>query len=61
MKNYLRNKHFRKLENRNFEGLKQGIKAFWQTLTPKVCRKYIRHIHKIMPIVIQNKGDATGH
>ena len=41
MKNYLQNVHFRKLENRNFDGLKRGIKTFWKTLTPKVCSKYI--------------------
>ena len=61
MKNYLRNVHFRKIDNRNFNGLKAGIKTFWKTLTPKVCSKYINHIKKVMPIVIQKKGDASGH
>lgn len=61
MKNYLRNVHFRKVENRNLDGLKNGIKAFWKTLTPSVCRKYINHIHKVIPIIIENKGDASGY
>jgi len=61
LKNYLRTVHFRKLENRNFEGLKKGIKDFWKTLTPAVCCKYINHIKKVLPIVIQKKGDASGH
>ena len=61
MKNFLRDVHFRKPENRNLAGLKDGIKKFWKTLTPKICRKYINHIHKVMPIVIQNRGEASGH
>ena len=61
MKNYLRNTHFRKIENRNFAGLKTGIKTFWKTLTPTVCSKYINHIKKVMPIAIHKKGDASGH
>ena len=61
MKNFLRDVHFRKPENRNLAGLKDGIKKFWKTLTPKICRKYMKHIHKVMPIVIQNRGEASGH
>jgi len=51
----LTNCALRKLENRSFDGLKNYIKIFW---TIKVCHKYIR---KVIPIVITNKGDATGH
>ena len=61
MKNYLRNVHFRRIENRNLDGLKNGIKAFWKTLTPSVCCKYINHIHKVIPIVVERKGDASGY
>ena len=61
MKNFLRNVHFRKLENRNLVGLKEGIKKFWKSLTPKTCQKYINHINKVIPIVIQNRGEASGH
>ena len=61
MKNYLRNIHFRNPENRNLSGLKSGIKAFWKTLTPRICRKYINHIKKVIPIVIQRNGEASGH
>ena len=60
MKNYLRDVHFRNPENRNLNGLKAGIKAFWKTLTPKVCSKYINHIKKVIPIIIQREGDASG-
>lgn len=61
MKTFLRNVHFRRIENRNLEGLKTGISTFWKTLTPKVCRKYINHIKKVMPIVVKKKGNASGH
>ena len=61
MKNFLRDVYFRKLENRNLVGLKAGIKKFWKTLTPKLCRRYINHIFKVMPIIIQHRGEASGH
>ena len=61
MKSFLRNVHFHKQENCNLVGLKEGIKKFWKTLTPSVCRKYIEHINKVIPIVIKNRGEASGH
>ena len=61
MKNYLRNTHFRKIENKNFAGLKAGIKTFWKTLTTTVCSKYINHIKKVMPFVVHKKGEVSGH
>ena len=61
MKNYLQNIHFRIIENRNLQGLKNSITTFWKTLSPKVCCEYINHIKKVMPIVIKKKGDASGH
>ena len=41
LKVYLRNKHFRKDRPRNFSSLKEGIKAFWKSLTPEICTRYI--------------------
>lgn len=61
MKNYLRNVYFRCQENRSLAGLKTGIKNFWKTLKPKTCRKYINHIRKVIPIIIEREGDASGH
>ena len=40
MKNFLRNKH----KPKNMLELKEGIKLFWQMMTPKVCSKYIDHL-----------------
>ena len=37
----------------NLETLDAGIRAFWKTVTPDVCRKYIGHIQKVMPKVVE--------
>ena len=34
---------------RNLETLIVGIKQFWKSMTPDVCRKYIGHLQKVMP------------
>ncbi|KAK3108476.1 hypothetical protein FSP39_015728 [Pinctada imbricata] len=36
-----------------------GIVQFWKSLTPEKCRKYIDHIHRVIPAVILASGDAT--
>ena len=41
--------------------LKEGIKLFWQMMTPKVCSKYIDHLQKVMPDVIKVDGAPSGH
>ena len=38
-----------------------GIEGFWNTVTPNKCRKYIRHIYKVIPRVIELKDDASGY
>ena len=45
LKQYLRNHS----KPKNLEELKTGIKQFWLTLTPEVCRKYISHLKKVTP------------
>lgn len=57
MKTFLRTEY----KPRNLEMLKDGIRAFWKTLTPEVCRKYIQHIHKVIPKVIEMEGAASGY
>jgi hypothetical protein len=42
--------------------LVEGIKNFWvTTMTPKLCKKYISHLRKVWPQVIQQNGAATGY
>jgi len=57
MKQYLRN-HFKP---KNFSELKEGIQQFWQTLTPEVCSRYIRHLHRVMPKVVEVDGNPSGY
>ena len=38
-----------------------GIKQFWNTVDSKKCTKYIRHLQKVIPKVIEVKGEPTGY
>lgn len=46
---------------RTAEELAEGIKAFWATVTPALCRRYIRHQHKVLPVVVEREGAASGY
>ena len=37
----------------NLSELKQGIKAFWESLTPEICSRYIGHLKKIISKVVE--------
>ncbi len=36
-----------------------NIKNFWRGLTPARCTNYIRHLHSVIPKVIENNGAST--
>ena len=57
MKQYLRT-HYKP---RNLNELKEGIQKFCQSLTPDVCQRYIGHLQKVIPKVIQVQGDLSGY
>ena len=57
LKEYIR----REVKPKNKDELIRGIKAFWRTVTPSVCAKYIGHLKKVIPKAIELKGDATGY
>ena len=57
MKTYLGDKH----KPKNLEQLKEGIRTYWKKPTPEVCRRYIDHLQKVMPVVIQEQGAPSGH
>ena len=57
LKYYLRHQY----KPTNLEGVISGVKAFWSTLTPEICRKYIGHLHKVMPKVVELEGAASGY
>ena len=57
LKQYLRTSH----KPTNLDELMKGIQEFWHSLTPDVCRKYIRHLHTIIPKVIAVDGNPSGY
>jgi len=57
MKQYLRT-HYKP---KNLDELKAGIERFWLTLTPQVCQKYISHLRKVIPKVIEVAGAPSGY
>jgi len=38
-----------------------GILAFWETMDEQKCQKYIGHLKKVIPKVIELNGNATGY
>lgn len=57
LKQYLCNTY----KPRNLQELKNGIKQFWGTLTPEICQRYISHLDKVMPVVVQKEGNPSGY
>lgn len=57
MKQFLRTTY----KPRDLESLKEGIQQFWNNLTPDVCRKYINHLNKVVPKVIEVQGEPSGY
>ena len=56
-------KHFLRVvvKPMNKDKLVAGIKAFWDTVTPEKCTKYINHLHKMHPAVVECQGRASGY
>ena len=54
--------HLRKrVRPRNKEELVNGIKRFWASaVTIESCTRYINHMHKVIPKVIEVNGHASG-
>ena len=42
------------------QDLEDGLHQFWSALTPEKCSRYINHIHKVMPKVLECEGGPTG-
>ena len=57
LKEYIR----REVKPRRQEELVNGIKEFWETVDVPKCQKYIGHLRKVIPKVIELKGAATGY
>ncbi len=57
MKEYLR----REVKPKNKQQLIGGIKEFWSTVDTAKCCRYIEHIQKVIPKVIDCQGSASGY
>ena len=57
LKEYLR----RVVKPRTKDQLISGIHEFWETVTIEKCRKYVGHLKKVVPKVIEMNGGPTGY
>ena len=57
LKYYLRYQY----KPRDLQSLIGGILCFWNSLTPKICKRYTRHFHKVILKVIDIEGAASGY
>ena len=57
LKQYLRNTY----KPKNLQELKDGIQHFWNTLTPEVCTRYVNHLQKVIPTVVEKEGGPSGY
>ena len=57
LKEYIR----REVKPTTKQELVNGINAFWATVDENKCCRYINHIKKVIPKVIETNGDATGY
>ena len=51
----------REIKTKCNQELVDGITAFWRTVDKEKCSKYIRHLRKVIPKVIELHGVATGY
>ena len=57
LKEYIR----REVKPTRKEELVDGILQFWETVDVAKCTKYIHHLRKVIPKVIELKGEPTGY
>ena len=57
MKEFLR----REIKATTKDQLVNGIRQFWMTVDAAKCCRYIRHLKKVLPKVIEVEGHATGY
>ena len=44
----------------NKDELVQEIQQFWATVDMQKCRRYIGHLSRVVPHIVELNGDATG-
>ncbi len=50
----------REVKPKSKDELINGIREFWKTVDKQKCTKYIRHLRKVIPKIIELNGCATG-
>jgi len=43
------------------QNLIASITTFWNNITVADCNRYIDHLYKVMPVVLDKFGDASGY
>ena len=51
----------REVKLKTKQELIDGIVQFWETVSVEKCNKYINHLKKVVPRVIELQGAATGY
>ena len=51
----------REIKPKNKQELIDGIHKFWETVSTEKCKKYIGHLRKVIPKIIENEGGPTGY
>ena len=51
----------REVKPKTKQQLVDGIKAFWSTVDAAKCTRYIRHLRKVVPAVVELNGGPTGY
>ena len=57
----LKQYNLRVIKPKNKDGLIEGIKRFWRTVTVDKCVKYVDHLKKVLPKVVEFNSAATGY
>ena len=52
--------HSDKHKPTNLGKQKEEIRPYWKKLTPEVCTRYINHLQKVTPVVVQEQGASAG-
>ena len=47
--------------NQRQKDLVRGVLQFWDTVAVEECTKYVNHLNKVIPKVIDLQGSATGY
>ena len=57
----LKEYQWREVKPTTKQELVNGIQVFWRTVDVTKCKKYIRHLRKLIPKIVEVKGAATGY